>query len=108
MNTAARQARGFADIISLSKEAPKITWRNILITNRSRLRAALILKHGSLTQACTNLGVGFAPLSDVLHSRRHNRNVVEAIQADVGLSDDQVLDFWPLLKRWPREEREAV
>ena len=89
------------------QEARKMTWRDIRVTDGDKLRTALIKKHGSLTRAGVNLAVGYPQLSDVLNARRQTRNVIEAIQSDLGLSDEQVLSLWPLLKTWPRKSRVA-
>ena len=76
---------------------------DIEIIDRRSLRRAIIVKHGSLTKAVTSLGVGFSQLSDVLNGRRHTANIIQAIQSDLGLTDEQVKDLWPLLRTWPRE-----
>lgn len=101
MNQTLRQATG------LIGEARGKTWIDIRIETRENLRTALIKKHGSLTRAAETLNLSFQSLSDALGGRRNLLYVVGTIQNDLGLSDDQVLDLWPLLKSWPRKSRVA-
>lgn len=75
------------------------------ITNRSVLRTALIKKHGSLTEAAVNLELSYSRLSAAISGRESLLYVIATIQADLGLTDSQVLTLWPLLRRWPRKSR---
>ena len=76
--------------------------KNFKITNRRDLKRALILRYGSLSNAAMEMGINYQTLSDTLNNRRYVINVVSAIQKEFGLSDQQVLEFWPLLKTWPK------
>jgi len=105
LNTLARASASIE--LQKLKEARRITWRDIPITDKEKLRTALIMKHKSLTEAGVSLNVGFPQLSDVLNSRRQTIHVIKAIQADLNLSDEQVLKFWPLLRAWPRKSKTA-
>ena len=81
------------------------TWRDIPVSSRASLRRALIKKHGSLTNAANSLQVSYQHLSDAISGRRNVVNVIAAIQKDLGLTNVQVLELWPLLREWPRESR---
>lgn len=81
------------------------TWRDIPITGRESLRRALIKKHGSLTNAAESMKVDFQVLSDSIGGRRQIFGVISAIQADLDLSNEQVLVLWPLLREWPRKSK---
>lgn len=70
------------------------------------VRARLILKHGSLTKAATDLTVPYTRISMLLNGREHIAWIVAAIQKDLRLTDAQVLACWPLLRRWPRPDLE--
>lgn len=78
--------------------------KSLPITERRHVRRALIIRHGDLTKAAMDLGVNFQSLSDIIGGRRHTIEIVTAIQHDLNLSDDQVLNFWPLLRSWPKEK----
>jgi hypothetical protein len=67
------------------------------------VKRALIMKHGTLTKAANAMGVSFTRLSACIGGRECIVYVVVAIQRDLGLSDDRVLELWPLLRSWPRE-----
>ena len=98
MNTAVQTAESAVSM--LRKEL-----KDLKITDRDKLRRALIIKHGSLTEAAANLGVPFSAVSDAIGGRKNLIYVVIAIQSDLGLSDNQVLHLWPLLRTWPRKSR---
>jgi hypothetical protein len=89
-----------------ARMAAAFTWSDIEITSSKRLRAALIKKHGSLTIAAYTLQVNFQRLSDTIWGRRYPINTISAIQQDLNLTNQQVLQLWPLLKTWPRERRQ--
>jgi hypothetical protein len=80
-------------------------WRSISPKNLKAIRTMLIIKHNSLTQAAKTLGVLYPRLSNTINGREQTVYAVEAIQNDLELSDNQVLNLWPLLKSWPRESR---
>ncbi len=101
MNQTLAKAEGFLN------EAHKITWRDIHVTDREMLRVALIKKHGSLTVAAEALELPYPRLSAAICGRESLLYVVATLQSDLGLSDDQVLNLWPLLKKWPRKSRVA-
>ena len=75
---------------------------NFKILNRRDLKKALILRYGSLSNAAMEMGINYQTLSDTLNNRRYVITVVSALQREFGLSDQQVLEFWPLLKTWPK------
>ena len=82
-------------------------WQSIRPDSLRKVRAMLILKHGTLTAASQRLLVPYTQLGDTLSARKHTSTIVNAIQDDLGLSNDQVLNLWPLLKEWPKEGRAA-
>jgi len=77
--------------------------KDIKITDRRLLRRALMVKHGTLTEASEKLGVPYARLLGAIKGREQTFYVIHALQSDLGLTDDQVLSLWPLLRSWPRE-----
>ena len=83
----------------------KFTWNDIQVKDRATLRAALIKKHGSLTEAAENLEISYMRFSGTINGREHTISQVAAIQIDLGLTDSQVLQLWPLLKSWPKKPR---
>jgi hypothetical protein len=84
---------------------PKLDWRAISPKNLKLVRTMLIVKHGSLTQAASSFDMTYPRLSGAVGGRESIVWVIEAIQNDLDLSDNQVLNLWPLLKIWPRESR---
>lgn len=78
--------------------------KSLPITERRHVRLALIIRHGNLTKAAEDMTIDYLTLSQVINGRRCPVNVVKAIQHDLNLSDDQVLNFWPLLRSWPKEK----
>ena len=95
MNTAAQST-----ITTLRKEL-----KDLKISDRDKLRRALIIKHGSLTKAAENLELPFSSLSDVIGGRKNLIYIIATIQVDLDLADNQVLQLWPLLRTWPRKSR---
>jgi len=89
------------------QEARKMTWRDIRVTDRDKLKIALKKKHGSLSKAAESLDIQFIRLSSVVNGRDCTIDKITKIQSDLGLSDEQVLSLWPLLKTWPRKSRVA-
>jgi len=83
----------------------ELDWRSITPKNLNAARTMLRAKHGSLTQAASNLDMRFQRLSAALGGRECIVWVIDTIQNDLELSDNQVLNLWPLLKVWPRESR---
>jgi hypothetical protein len=61
-----------------------------------------------LSTAAKSLDVDYLNLSHVINGRLRLIYIVSAIQEDLGLTDAQVLEFWPLLRTWPRESRRVV
>jgi hypothetical protein len=100
-----KRAHATAGLQDFIKEARKTTWRDVHVIDRGKLRIALILKHGSLTKAAENLDIQFIRLSSVINGRENTVALITAIQFDLSLTDDQVLNLWPLLKIWPRQSR---
>ena len=88
---------------SFIAEARKTTWKDIDVTDRGKLRTAIIMKYGSLTKAAESLDVKFFRFSSVVNGREDTIATVSKIQSDLALSDEQVLKLWPLLKTWPRK-----
>jgi len=79
------------------------TWRDIRVTDRKSLRRRVMMKHGSITNAAISLRQNYQYLSDIINGRVSSRNVVAAIQNDLDLTDEQVLQLWPQLREWPRD-----
>ena len=107
MNTA-RGVQALTGVQGFVQEARKITWKNIEITDRDRLRTALLMKHGSLTSAAETLSIEYVLLSHIVGGRRYPIESIKLIQYDLGLSNNQVLKLWPLLRTWPKKSRIAV
>jgi len=76
--------------------------KNFKILNLRDLKRALILRYGSLSNASLGMNISYWSLSEALAGRRYAITVVSALQREFGLSDQQVLEFWPLLKTWPK------
>ena len=73
-----------------------------LLTGRLQLiRNRLRHKHGSLSNAARNLDINYKRLSETLSIREFNHRVIAAIQNDLGLTDSEVLEHWPMLAREP-------
>lgn len=85
-----------------------LTWRDIEPTTLNHVRAMLRIKHGTLSQAAVALSVPFTRLSNTIGGREFVIWIIAAIQADLGLSNHQVLRLWPLLREWPKEGRRAA
>jgi len=79
--------------------------KDLKVTDRDSLRRVLILKHGSLTQAAESLELPFNRLNGAISGRESLLYVVDSIQSDLGLTNSQVLQLWPLLRTWPRKSR---
>jgi len=86
------------------QEAHMERGKSLPITERRHVRRALIYKHGDLTKAAEDMAIDYLTLSHVINGRRCQVNVINAIQHDLNLTDDQVLNFWPLLRSWPKEK----
>lgn len=82
-------------------------WRSINVDGLKRLRTALLTKHGSITIASATLRIPYNHLSDILHGRRNYPSFVAALQADLNLTDKQVLLLWPMLREWPKKGGQA-
>ena len=89
------------------RENQKQDLRQFKPTHLKIVRNMLIAKHGNLTAAASSLDIRFQRLSATLGGREQIVWVIETIQHDLELSDEQVLNLWPLLKSWPKESRRA-
>jgi hypothetical protein len=78
---------------------------NFAIQSLADVRRALILKYGNLTKAAQALGIHYNFLSNILGGRIYLVYAIQKLQQDLDLTDQQVLEFWPLLKKWPKEPR---
>lgn len=92
----------------LSPDRPRVDWRSIKINKLVDVKKALVLKHGSVTDASRTLAIPYNHLSDIVNGRRHYPSFVAIIQNDLQLSDTQVLRFWPLLGVWPKASRKRA
>lgn len=88
------------EVDALRKEKAKLA-----IQSLADVRKALIIKHGNLTNAAKNLGINYQFLSHILAGRIYLIYAIKKLQEDLHLTDQQVLEFWPLLKKWPKEPR---
>jgi len=79
--------------------------RDFKITTRKDIKKAIKLKYGTLSSAAEEMGVVFQMLSDTLHGRRHIFQIIDILQDEFGLSNEQVVEFWPLVKEWPKKSR---
>lgn len=93
---------------TLADAQRSLAWRDVEPKTRNHVRTMLILKHGSLSDAAVALRVPYMRLSHALGGRESIIWIVAAIQADLGLSNEQVLALWPLLREWPKADRRAA
>lgn len=77
-------------------------WRDVHPVDHKTLRMRLMRKHGSLTRAAERLGKDYHNLSHALHGRIAYRHIIAAIQSDLELSNETVLQLWPQLGEWPK------
>jgi len=80
---------------------------NFRIKNLNDIKIALKVKHGNLTHAAQNLGLNYIFLSHVVNGRLYTTSIIHVLQSDLGLTDEQVLHLWPLLKTWPKNKKSA-
>ena len=85
-----------------------LAWRDIEPTTLNHVRTMLRVKHGNLSQAAVALKTPYMRLSNAINGRENIIWIIAAIQADLGLSNHQVLTLWPLLREWPKEGRRAA
>lgn len=97
MNTSAALA---AEVDYLRKQMS-----DFKITTRKDVKKALKLKYGTLSSAAEELGIVYQMLSDTLHGRRHIFQIIDILQDEFGLTNEQVVEFWPLVKEWPKKSR---
>ncbi|MEJ5361123.1 MAG: hypothetical protein WHV26_03585 [Spirochaetota bacterium] len=90
-------------IIQNLKEAK----HNFKVTQLKDIKKALIFKYGSLTNASEILQVNYIFLSHVLAGRIYYVYIIKKLQEDLNLTNEQVLQFWPLLKKWPKDKKSA-
>lgn len=93
---------------TLADAQRSLAWRDIEPTSLNHVRAMLLIKHGSLSQAAVTMQMPFVRLSMALNGRENIVWIVAAIQRDLELSNDQVLALWPLLREWPKADRRAA
>lgn len=79
--------------------------RDFKITTRKDVKKALKKKYGTLSTAAEDLGIVYQMLSDTLHGRRHIFQIIDILQDEFDLSNEQVVEFWPLVKEWPKKSR---
>jgi hypothetical protein len=91
--------------IAYEVEALRKEKARFAIQSLADVRRALILKYGNLTKAARKLEVNYHFLSHVLSGRIYYVYLIQKLQQDLNLTDQQVLEFWPLLKKWPKEPR---
>lgn len=82
-------------------------WRSSPVRDRNSIRSRLILKHGQLGNASVALNKDYFALNHVLAGRIATKHIVAAIQQDLELTNEQVLQLWPRLKSWPHPGRGA-
>lgn len=85
-----------------------LAWRDIEPKSLNHVRTMLRVKYDSLSQAAAEMKMPFIRLSMALNGRENIVWIVAAIQADLGLSNEQVLALWPLLHEWPKADRRAA
>ncbi len=96
-------------MISTTADARKVfTWRDIPVKSLQSVRARLIKKYGTLSQAAADLRIHYVRLSHAVNGREYLIWVITILQRDLELTDHQVLMLWPLLKAWPKEDRRAA
>jgi hypothetical protein len=78
------------------------------IAELSDLRRLLKIRFGSLQSAASELEINYKNLSDTLRGRLNVISHIRKLQSYFGLSDLQVLEFWPSLRVWPRDPWERV
>lgn len=80
---------------------------NFTIKELKDVKKALLFKYGSLTQASLQLQINYIFLSHVLAGRIYLIHIIKKLQEDLNLTNEQVLQFWPLLKKWPKDKKSA-
>ena len=106
MATASQDIQIGEEVSQLKALATQI--RQISVKSREDIKRALLFKHKSLTKAATKIEVSYIGLSHVIHGRHYIVHIIQALQKDLNLTDDQVLEFWPLLRTWPKKSKRRV
>jgi hypothetical protein len=44
-------------------------------------------------------------LIDTLAGRKYIFSIIDILQDEFGLTNEQVVEFWPLVKEWPKKSR---
>ena len=101
MATASQEIDIGEEVSKLKALATRI--KQIPVNSREDIKRALLFKHKSLTKAANCLIISYSELSHVIYNRRATNHVIHALQKDLNLTDDQVLEFWPLLRTWPKK-----
>ncbi len=81
--------------------------RQFSISSRQHIKKALLKRYDTLTEAAEKAGLSYARLMATIAGRESNFTAIEALQSELGLTNEQVLEFWPLVRRWPRKERQV-
>jgi hypothetical protein len=63
--------------------------------SRADVRRALLFKYKSLSRAAVMLNVDYSTLSHVLNGRLRTRHILDAIQADLNITDEQMQTMFP-------------
>jgi len=92
-------------VIDKPTSSPAEAWRLIKIDNLKRLRAVIMIKYGTISTAAVAMGVKYTALSHTINGRYSYTPQIRALQDDLSLTNEQVLQIWPLLGQWPKEER---
>lgn len=78
------------------------------ITTHRILRNVLRKKHKGLGNAARFFYIDARNFSTIIWGVSSTIRVITAIQKDLNLSDEQVLQLWPQLQVWPREPYSRV
>lgn len=97
MNTSAALA---AEVEHLREQA-----RGFKITTRKDVKKALKMKYGTLSSAAEELGIVYQMLIDTLAGRKYIFQIIDILQDEFSLFNEQVVEFWPLVKEWPKKSR---
>ena len=104
MATASQEIDIGEEVSQLKALATRI--KQIPVNSREDIKRALLFKHKSLTKASVAIKVNYIGLSHTIHGRIHYADIIQALQKDLNITDDQVLEFWPLLRTWPKKKQQ--
>ncbi|GAB4219553.1 MAG: hypothetical protein Kow00102_03170 [Spirochaetota bacterium] len=77
------------------------------INTLEELKAFIIFKYKKISNASKQFGVDYTLLCQTLSGLKRNIYIINTLQTELCLTDEQVLQLWPLLKTWPKNKKSA-